>query len=206
MEKAVNRKKTEISDLVAEYKELVNLHSDEVSEYLKNEYYFKDMEEDFNDLDDFEELKHFYYDLGVEFRQFVIKYNINHDLIKEETINIFLKQKPFGYLLKEKHDEEPVNYDTDNTSAINSEEEKEMIESVRENKQDEQQEIIDDLKKQIQINNKKQQETIDRLKEEMINLKEQLKINNKNNKNNLLIIIQQLFNNQNAKYSLQAIS
>ena len=81
-----------------------------------------------------------------------------------------------------------------------------MIESVRENKQDEQQEIIDDLKKQIQINNKKQQETIDRLKEEMINLKEQLKINNKNNKNNLLIIIQQLFNNQNAKYSLQAIS
>ena len=86
MEKAVNRKKTEISDLVAEYKELVNLHSDEVSEYLKNEYYFKDMEEDFNDLDDFEELKHFYYDLGVEFRQFVINYIINHDLIKEETI------------------------------------------------------------------------------------------------------------------------
>ena len=59
MEKAVNRKKTEISDLVAEYKELVNFHSDEVSEYLKNEYYFKDMEEDFNDLDDFEELKAF---------------------------------------------------------------------------------------------------------------------------------------------------
>ena len=44
-----------------------------------------------------------------------------------------------------------------------------MIESVRENKQDEQQEIIDDLKKQIQINNKKQQETIDRLKEEIKN-------------------------------------
>ena len=89
MEKAVNRKKTESSDLVAEYKELVNLHEDKVSEYFKNEYYFKNMEEDFNDMDDFEELKHFYYDLGVEFRQFVIKYNINHDLIKEKTINVF---------------------------------------------------------------------------------------------------------------------
>ena len=35
MEKAVNRKKTEIFDLLAEYKELVSLHSDKVGEYLK---------------------------------------------------------------------------------------------------------------------------------------------------------------------------
>ena len=34
MEEAINRKKTEISDLVAEYKELINLHSDKVSKYL----------------------------------------------------------------------------------------------------------------------------------------------------------------------------
>ena len=47
MEKAVNRKKTEISDLIIEYNELVNLHKDKVSAYLKNEYYFKDMEENF---------------------------------------------------------------------------------------------------------------------------------------------------------------
>ena len=40
MEKAINRKQTEISDLVAEYKELVSLHSGKVSEYLKKEYYF----------------------------------------------------------------------------------------------------------------------------------------------------------------------
>ena len=64
MEKAIHRKKTEISDLVAEYQNLVSLHS----EYLKNEYYFKNMEEEFNSMDDFEELKHFYFDLGVEFR------------------------------------------------------------------------------------------------------------------------------------------
>ena len=35
MEKAINRKKTEISDLITEYKELVNLHKDKVSEYSK---------------------------------------------------------------------------------------------------------------------------------------------------------------------------
>ena len=75
------------------------------------------MEENFNDIDDFEELKHFYYDLGVEFRQFVIKCNINHILIKEKTINTFL-EKPFLHLLKEKADDpdktiiknnEPIN-------------------------------------------------------------------------------------------------
>ena len=52
------------------------------------------MEEHLNDLHDFQELKHYYFDLGHEFRQVVIEYDINHDLIKEKTINIFLKQKP----------------------------------------------------------------------------------------------------------------
>ena len=61
------------------------------------------MEEDLNNLDDFEELKHFYFDLAVEFKQFVIECNINHDLIEEKTINIFLKQKSFIYLLSEKN-------------------------------------------------------------------------------------------------------
>ena len=89
MEKAINRKKVEISDLITEYRELVNLHKDKVSEYLKNEYYFKGMDEDFDDMDDFKELKHFYYELGIEFRKFVIEYNINHDLIKEKAIIFF---------------------------------------------------------------------------------------------------------------------
>ena len=39
-----------------------------------------------------------------------------------------------------------------------------MIENSKENKQNKQQEIIDDLKEQIRVNNKKQQETIDSLK------------------------------------------
>ena len=163
MEKAIDRKKTEIFDLVAEYKKLVDLHSDKLSEYLKNEYNFKQMKEDFNDMVDFEELKHSYFDFGVEFRQF-IKYNINNDLIKEKAMNIFLKQKSFIYLLSEKLVEEPIDHSNDNTITINNEEEQQIIESSKENKQDKQQEIIDDLKEQIRVNNKKQQETIDSLK------------------------------------------
>ena len=95
MEKAINKKKTEISDLVAEYKKLVNSHRDKVSEYLKNEYYFKQMEKNFNEMDDFEELKHYYFDLGVELKRFVIEYNINHNLIKK-------KKKKKRYLSKRK--------------------------------------------------------------------------------------------------------
>ena len=55
MDKTINRKKAEISDFVAEYEELVNIHSDKVSKYLKNQYYFKQMKEEFNDMHDFEE-------------------------------------------------------------------------------------------------------------------------------------------------------
>ena len=124
MEKAVNRKKTEIFDLIYEYKELMSLHIDKVSEYLKNEYFFKDLEENVTNENDFEELKQRYFDLGHEFRQFVIDYNIDHKLIKEKAINIFLKQKPFTYLLSEKPNEKLIDYDLDKTQTINNEEEK----------------------------------------------------------------------------------
>ena len=177
-------KKTEIFDLLAEYKELVSLRSDKVSKYLKNECYFKNMEEEFNDENDFEELKHLYFDLGHEFRQFVIEYNINRDLIKEKTINIFLKQKSFTYP-NEEPNEEPINQNFDNTPTIDNKEEN-IKENIKEKKQNKQQEIIDDLeeemsdlKEQIKINNKKQQETIDSLKQEIAKLKEQIKINKK---------------------------
>ena len=75
-------------------------------------------------MDDFEELKQFYFDLGHEFRQFVIEYNIKHDLIKGKTINIFLKQRPFIYLLSEKPDDDPIDYTDDNTPTMNNKQEK----------------------------------------------------------------------------------
>ena len=105
MEKAIDRKKYEIFRLICEFKDLVDLNRDKFSEYLKNEYYSKRMEEEVEEIgDDFEELKKFYFHLGVKFRKFVIEYDINHNNISENTINIFLKQKQFTYLLSEKPD------------------------------------------------------------------------------------------------------
>ena len=37
------------------------------------------------DMDNFAELKAFYHDLCLEFRGFIIEYNINHKLIKEKN-------------------------------------------------------------------------------------------------------------------------
>ena len=50
--KSVINKKIEISDLLNEFKELINLHSTKVSEYLKNEHYFLDLENTLNDEDE----------------------------------------------------------------------------------------------------------------------------------------------------------
>ena len=62
MEKAINRKTEAISVLINQYKELIELNKDKVSEYLKNEYYFKQIEKDLEEIkDDFEELKKFYF-------------------------------------------------------------------------------------------------------------------------------------------------
>ena len=69
MEKAINRKMEAISLLINQYKALIELNIDKVSKCLKNEYYFKQIEEDLEEIkDDFEELKKFYFNLGVEFR------------------------------------------------------------------------------------------------------------------------------------------
>ena len=125
MEKAINRKMEAISVLINQYKELIELNKDKVSECLKNEYYFKQIEEDLEEIkSDFEELKKFYFNLGVEFRRFVIEYDINHNIINENIFNIFLKEKPFIYLLKENIDDEIIDNTNDNTPEINNKEER----------------------------------------------------------------------------------
>ena len=52
MKKAVINKKAEIYDILKEFKELINLHSDKASEHLKNEYYFQGLEKKPNDEDE----------------------------------------------------------------------------------------------------------------------------------------------------------
>ena len=75
MENSVDNKTAEISLLLKEFKEFISLHSDEVAEYFKNEYYFEGIENKINDndYDDFEILKFEYYDLAKEFKNFVMK-------------------------------------------------------------------------------------------------------------------------------------
>ena len=125
MEKAIKRKMEAISVLINQYKELIELNKDKVIECLKNEYYFKQIEEDLEEIkSDFEELKKFYFNLGVEFRRFVIEYDINHNIINENIFNIFLKEKPFIYLLKENIDDEIIDNTNDNTPEINNKEER----------------------------------------------------------------------------------
>ena len=112
MENSVINEKAEISDLLKEFQELIKLHSSKVSEYLKNEYYFQDIEQKFNDNDkhDIHDLRSEHYNLGLEFRQFAIDYDICHTLIKESTINTFEREKPLNHILK---GEEPVIDDND---------------------------------------------------------------------------------------------
>ena len=107
MENLVIKKKAEILDLLTEFKQLIKLHNSKVSEYLKNEYYFQDLEQKLDDKEesDIEDLRKEHYDLGKEFREIIIKYNIDRSLIKESTINTFLREKPFNHILK---GEEPV--------------------------------------------------------------------------------------------------
>ena len=95
------------------------------------------MEEEVEEIsDDFDKLKIFYFNLGIEFRKVVIEYDINHDNISENTINIFLKQKPFTYLLTEKFDDELMDYTDNNTPEIDNKQEKKDIETVIKEKED----------------------------------------------------------------------
>ena len=78
--------------LINQFKGLIDLNKDKVSECLTNEYYFKGIEEDLEEIkDDFEELNKFYFNLGAEFRRFVIECDINHNIniVSKNIFNIF---------------------------------------------------------------------------------------------------------------------
>ena len=66
MQNSVITKKVEIYELLTEFKELINLHSDKVSEYLKNEYCFQNLENILNDDDEngIDYLRKEHHDLG----------------------------------------------------------------------------------------------------------------------------------------------
>ena len=120
--------------------------------FSKNEYYFQDLGDILNDEDenDIDYLRSQHHDLGKEFRQFVIDYDISDKLIKESTLNTFLREKPFTHVLK---GEEPVIDDNDlkKYPIINNSEIKESINIVL---KEQQSETNNNSKKQSKTNNK----------------------------------------------------
>ena len=178
MENSVINKKAEISDLLKEFKGLISLHSNEVAEYLKDEHYFPGLEDKLNgkDENDFHSLKLEHCELDSEFRQFVMKYNMRHDAIKETTLDNIIKIIP-NYILHE----QPIDNkkeSMDNEESIDSDLEEETIDD--EEAMDDEETIGSDLKEST-INNL-EQPTINNnltvhnniLKEPTINNKESL--------------------------------
>ena len=79
------------------------MYSNKVEDYLKDAYYFQDIEEMINDKDMnmFNKLIFEYFNLAKEFRNFVLRYNISHDHVTESVLNDIVK-RPIEYILHRK--------------------------------------------------------------------------------------------------------
>ena len=154
MGKAINKKIEVISMLINQFKGLIDLKKDKVSECLTNEYYFKGIEEDLEEIkDDFEELNKFYFNLGAEFRRFVIECDINHNIniISKNIFNIFFKEKPFIYLSKEKINDDIIDNTDDNTPVIDNNQYKKDIKNAIKQDENQNNEKMKKMKKKKKI-------------------------------------------------------
>ena len=86
------------------------MYSNKVEDYLKNEYYFQDVEGMINDegMNMSSKISFKYYNLAKEFRNFVMRYNVSQDHITESVLNDIIK-RPIEYILHRRQSE----YDTD---------------------------------------------------------------------------------------------
>ena len=127
--------KAEIKFLLKEFKKLIKIYNDKVEDYLKNKYYFQDVEEMINDEDmnRFSKIKFEYFNLAKEFTNFILRYNVSHYHIPESVLNDIIK-RPIEYILHRRQSE----HDTD--SDENKSEDEEIIDN---NLQSEEKSIID---------------------------------------------------------------
>ena len=72
--------KFETASSLKEFKRLTKLYNKTVEDYLKNDYYFQNIEEmiDDNNMNIFSKLNIQYFELAKEFRQFVLRYDVRH--------------------------------------------------------------------------------------------------------------------------------
>ena len=119
MENSTTIIKCEIAFLLKELKKLIKLYNDKVKYYLKNKYFFQDVEEMINDehMNMFNKINFEYFNLAKEFRTFVLRYNVSHDHITESVVNDILK-RPIEYILHRRKS----YYDTDNETDSDDDE------------------------------------------------------------------------------------
>ena len=188
MENSTTIIKAEITFLLKEFKKLIKIYNDKIEDYLKNKHYFQNTEEMINDDDitKFSKINFEYFNLAKEFRNFVLRYNVNHDHITESVLNDIVK-RPIEYILHRRQSD----YDTDSDESDGEDEEiseensidntlKQQIDDISQEKSisnNLKQLLIDNLLKQSEINKILKDSTINN-KESMIN-----DILNKSNKN-----------------------
>ena len=119
MENSTTIMKGETEFLLKEFKKLIKLYNDKVEDYLKNEYYFQDVEEMINDknMNTFSKLNIKYFNLAKEFKSFVLRCNVSHDHITESVLNDIVK-RAIEYILHRRQSE----YDTDSETGSDDDE------------------------------------------------------------------------------------
>ena len=114
MENSTTIVKAEIAFLLKEFEKLIKIYNDKVGDYLKNKYYFQTTEEIINDEDinRFSKINFEYFNLAKEFRNFILRYNVNHDHISESLLNDIVKRS-IEYILHRRQND----YDTDSDES-----------------------------------------------------------------------------------------
>ena len=140
MENSTTITKAEITFLLKGFKKLIKIYNAKVQDYLKNKYYFQHIEEIINDTESnkFNKINIEYFNLAKELRNFVLRYNVKHDLISESVLNDVVK-RPIEYILHRRQSD----YDTDSNESDSEDEEISEEKTINNNLQS----MIDDISK-----------------------------------------------------------
>ena len=140
MENSTTITKADITFLPKGFKKLIKIYNAKVQDYLKNKYYFQHIEEIINDTESnkFNKINIEYFNLAKELRNFVLRYNVKHDLISESVLNDVLK-RPIEYILHRRQSD----YDTDSNESDSEDEEISEEKTINNNLQS----MIDDISK-----------------------------------------------------------
>ena len=163
-------------------KKLIKLYNDRVKDYLKDAYYFQNVQEMINDEDmnRFNKLHFEYFNLAREFRNFVLKYDIRHEHITGSVLNDIIK-RPIEYILHRRqsdYDTDSDKSDSEDEEIIDNKNEKTIIDNNL-------QSMINDISEEKSISNNLKQLLIDNLsKHTMIN--KILKDSTINNKDSMI--------------------